>query len=126
MYNGKIYEGYELAELLQKELVGKQITEITSEKIVLNNGKILRIVSSSSSRDFWAGWIDRAKLDIIPSNPNIEASVINVEYKDTNKESLGSFKIFIYMTNNTFVTIKGNNGKDNDFYGSGFLLSITQ
>lgn len=126
MYNGKIYEGYELAELLQKELVGKQITEITSEKIVLNNDKILRIVPSSGSRDFWAGWVDRAKMDIIPNNPNLEAAVINVEYKDTNEESLGCFKIFIHMANNTFVTIKGNNGKDNDFYGSGFCVSVTQ
>ena len=126
MYNGKIYEGYELAELLQKELVGKQITEITSEKIVLNNDKILRIVPSSGSRDFWAGGGDRAKMDIIPNNPNLEAAVINVEYKDTNEESLGSFKIFIHMANNTFVTIKGNNGKDNDFYGSGFCVSVTQ
>lgn len=32
------YDGYELAELLEQELVGKRITKITDEKIVLDNG----------------------------------------------------------------------------------------
>lgn len=120
MYNEKNYEGYELVELLKKELVGKRITEITEEKIVLNNGTILRIGVSNNYRDFWASWVDRAKLNIIPNNPNIEADVMNVEYEDTSKDCLGSFEIFIYMTNNTFVTIKGNNGNI-----SGFWISVT-
>lgn len=39
-YTGENYQGYELAELLNKELIGQRITEITTEKIVLDNGTV--------------------------------------------------------------------------------------
>ena len=122
-YTGENYQGYELAELLNKELIGQRITEITTEKIVLDNGTVLTIELNQGCGGCWAGW---AEMEIVPNNPNIEAAVMNVEYKDTDNECSDSFKIFIYMANNTSVTMEGNNGNDNGYYGSGFWVSVTR
>lgn len=42
-YTGENYQDYELAELLEQELVGKRITKITDEKIDPDNGTVLLI-----------------------------------------------------------------------------------
>ena len=117
------YDGYELAELLEQELVGKRITKITDEKIVLDNGTVLDIEPNEGCGGCSAGW---AEMDIDPYNPNIEAAVMNVEYKDTDKIRSDSFKIFIYMADNTSITMEGNNGNDNGYYGSGFWVTVTR
>jgi hypothetical protein len=117
------YDGYELAELLEQELVGKRITKITDEKIVLDNGTVLLIEPNEGCGGCSAGW---AEMDIDPYNPNIEAAVMNVEYKDTDDIRSDSFKIFIYMTDNTSITMEGNNGNDNGYYGSGFWVTVTR
>ena len=122
-YIGENYQGYELAELLNKELIGQRITEITTEKIVLDNGTVLTIELNQGCGGCCAGW---AEMEIVPNNPNIKAAVMNVEYKDTDNEYSDSFKIFIYMANNTSVTMEGNNGNDNGYYGSGFWVSVTR
>lgn len=117
------YDGYELAELLEQELVGKRITKITDEKIVLDNGTVLLIEPNEGCDGCSAGW---AEMDIDPYNLNIEAAVMNVEYKDTDDIRSDSFKIFIYMADNTSITMEGNNGNDNGYYGSGFWVTVTR
>lgn len=117
------YEGYELAEFLNNELVGHRLTEITDTEIKLDNGVVLTIEPNEGCGGCWAGW---AEMNIVPSNPNLEAAVMNLEYKDTDDEYSDSFKIFIYMADNTSITMEGNNGNDNGFYGSGFWISVTR
>ena len=117
------YAGYELAELLEQELVGKRIIKITDEKIVPDNGTVLLIEPNEGCGGCSAGW---AEMDIDPYNPNIEAAVMNVEYKDTDDIRSDSFKIFIYMADNTSITMEGNNGNDNGYYGSGFWVTVTR
>lgn len=70
-----------------------------------------------------AGW---AEMNITPSNPYFDAAVMNVEYKDMSNKRSDSFKIFIYMADNSSVTMNGNNGNDNGYYGSGFWVSVTR
>ena len=106
MGNRKNYDGWDLADLLREELVGKRITKITDEKIVLDNGTVLLIEPNEGCGGCSAGW---AEMDIDPYNPNIEAAVMNVEYKDTDDILSDSFKIFIYMADNTSITMEGNN-----------------
>ena len=120
MGNRKNYDGWDLADLLREELVGKRITKITDEKIVLDNGTVLLIEPNEGCGGGWA------EMDIDPYNPNIEAAVMNVEYKDTDDILSDSFKIFIYMADNTSITMEGNNGNDNGYYGSGFWVSVTR
>lgn len=118
----KNYSGYELADLLNKELVGQRITRITDDRINLANGTILEIEPNRGCDCCSTGW---AEMKISPNNPNIEAAVMNVEYLNTDNDCSDSFKIFIYMANST-VTMEGNNGNDNGYYGSGFWVSVTR
>lgn len=108
---------------LNKNLQEKRITKITDEKIVLDNGTVLLIEPNEGCGGCSAVW---AEMDIDPYNPNIEAAVMNVEYKDTDDIRSDSFKIFIYMADNTSITMQGNNGNDNGYYGSGFWVTVTR
>lgn len=122
MGNRKNYDGWDLADLLREELVGQRITTITDDLIVLDNGTVLDIEPNQGCGDCDTGW---AEMEIIPNNPNTEAAVMNVEYEDTYKARTDSFKIFIYMANST-ITMKGFNGNDNGYYGSGFWVTVTR
>lgn len=121
--NLKNYSGYELSEMLSKELVGERIKKITNDTIELKNGTIFTIEPNKGCDICGAGW---AEMNIVTNNPHLDAAVMNVKYKDTNDECMDSFKIFIYMTNKSSVTMSGNNGNDNGFYGSGFWVDVTR
>lgn len=121
--NRKNYNGYKLSEMLNKELVGQRIYKITNNTIELENGTILTIDPNKGCDVCNAGWVE---MNITPSNPYFDAAVMNVEYKDMSNKRSDSFKIFIYMTDNSSVTMNGNNGNDNGYYGSGFWVSVTR
>lgn len=121
--NSKNYSGSQLSEMLNKELVGQRIYKITDNTIELENGTILTIDPNKGCDVCDAGW---AEMNITTSNPYFDAAVMNVEYKDTDDIRSDSFKIFIYMADNTFITMEGNNGNDNGYYGSGFWVSVTR
>ena len=121
--NRKNSNGYKLSEMLNKELVGQRIYKITNNTIELENGTILTIDPNKGCDVCNAGW---AEMNITPSNPYFDAAVMNVEYKDMSNKRSDSFKIFIYMADNSSVTMNGNNGNDNGYYGSGFWVSVTR
>ena len=121
--NCKNYSGSQLSEMLNKELVGQRIYKITNNTIELENGTILTIDPNKGCDVCDTGW---AEMNIVPSNPYFDAAVMNVEYKDMSNKRSDSFKIFIYMTDNSSVTMDGNNGNDNGYYGSGFWVTVTR
>lgn len=103
----------------------KRIYKVLTQKPHQHGLRIARVNARYTNRLSFdgSGW---AEMDIDPYNPNIEAAVMNVEYKDADDIRSDSFKIFIYMADNTSITMEGNNGNDNGYYGSGFWVTVTR
>ena len=77
-YIGENYDGWELADLMQKELVGHRIVAMTEEFIKLDNGVTLNIQLNEGCGGCSSGW---AELDVVNFDKKYsEAAVMNVVY----------------------------------------------
>lgn len=130
-YIGENYDSWELADLMQKELVGHRIVAMTEEVIKLDNGVTLNIQLNEGCGGCSSGW---SELDVVNFNKKYsEAAVMNVVYESyyTDKEKnknygQDEFKIFIYLVNKEVIEIDGDEGVGNGEYGSGFWISVTR
>lgn len=128
-YIGENYDSWELAQLMENELVGHRIVSMTKEVIKLDNNVTLNIQFNEGCNGCSSGW---SELDVVNfDNTYSEAAVMNVVYDSyhTNKENYNSkdeFKIFIYLVNKAVIEIEGDEGVGNGEYGSGFWVSVTR
>ena len=130
-YIGENYDSWELANLMQKELVGHRIVAMTEEIIKLDNGVTFNIQLNEGCGGCSSGW---SELDVVNFDKKYsEAAVMNVVYESyyTDKEKnknygQDEFKIFIYLVNKEVIEIDGDEGVGNGCYGSGFWVSVTR
>lgn len=103
-------------------LIGKSIEKVESEGcyqyLICNDGTIIKIEENEGCGGCGNGWsnIDLKKLE---KNHNVITNV-KCEY-DKNDGDL--FKLFIFYQDDQ-LTIKGDDGYGNGYYGGGFYVTI--
>lgn len=127
-YIGENYDSWELARLMENELVGHRIVSLSKEVIKLDNDVTLNIQFNEGCEACSSGW---SELDIVNFDKNYsEGAVMNVAYEsyDTDEKNYNKdeFKIFIYLVNKSVIEIEGDEGVGNGEYGSGFWVSVTR
>lgn len=87
--------------------------------LTCSDGTIIEVAENEGCGGCGNGWSDFRELLKLQENNNV---ITNVIYEET--DTIGDkFKLFIYYQND-ILTIEGDNGYGNGYYGGGFYVNI--
>ena len=121
LLENKNLTGIELAEWLQKNLIGEYITRIDSHSIETRTGYRIIISENEGCMACSNGWSEWS-VNRTGENLGIVTTVKYTEAPDY--YTTEQFSIFIYLKSHPKIEGSGDDGAGNGFYGWGFNLNV--